>query len=104
MHYADEAENCGIFMGPDETMYFIECYRSARQITVGAIAEDYEKTSEAAVFQSGIMHSTILRPQFISDPAGKNGVFVDLLGKSSEDDGVYISPVMRFGYMRLRLK
>ncbi len=104
LYYADEAENCGIFMGPDETMYFIECYRSARQITVGAIAEDYEKTSEAAAFQSGIIHSTILRSQFISDPAGKNGVFVDLLGKSSEDDGVYISPVMRFGYMRLRLK
>ena len=106
LHYAEEAKNCGIFMGPDETVYFIECYEFSRQITVGAIAEDYEKTSEAAAFQSSIIHSTILRPQFISDPAGKNGVFVDLLGQSEgeEDDRTYSSTVMRYGYMRLQLK
>ena len=101
----EEARNCAIFMGPDKTLYFIEFYEWARQITIGAITEDYEKISEAAAFKSGIADSYMLPVQFISDPAGKNGVFVDLLGKSEEDDGTGYRPsVMRFGYMRLQLK
>jgi len=101
----EEAMNCAIFMGPDETLYFIEFYEFERKITVGAIAEDYEEISEAATFKSGIADSYMLPVQFISDPAGKNGVFVDLLGKTEVNDSpVYRPSVMRFGYMRLQLK
>ena len=105
LDHIEEAENCGIFMGPDKTLYFIECYESAKQITVGAIAEDYDKISESVSFKAGIANSGMLQAQFISDPAGKNGVYVDLLGKSEKNDGTgYNSSVMRYGYMRLRLK
>ncbi|MBR3691594.1 MAG: hypothetical protein IKL89_02690, partial [Clostridia bacterium] len=100
LDHIEEAMNCGIFMGPDKTLYFIECYESAKQITVGAIAEDYDKISESVSFKAGIANSGMLQAQFISDPTGKNGVFVDLLGKSEKNDGT----VLRFGYMRLRLK
>lgn len=99
LDHIEEAENCGIFMGPDKNLYFIECYELERKITVGAFTENYDKISESVSFKAGIANSVMLQAQFISDPAGKNGVFVDLLGKS--DNG---STVMRYGYMRLQLK
>ncbi|MBR3691151.1 MAG: hypothetical protein IKL89_00425 [Clostridia bacterium] len=89
----------GIFMGSDGTLYFIEDYNQASvgQICIGMITgEDYGKIKEVASFR--VENSMLLQPQYISDPTGAEGLFVDLLG-------VYWgSASMQHGYMRLRLK